>query len=187
MIHWKSLPFDQWWESIHMHQNYWGQRAELAVSLLAGIQLGSVHDFGCGEMLLKSFIPQSVPYYGYDVNDSQGAIVLDLDEELPDLHPPPNSVAVFLGVLETRGEQLDRILLWAAEHFSWILTSYTDRRLDERPDWSTLLTQNEMRSKLGDLGLVEEDRYLHHVVYAVRVTESEVSLDGDDAKVVSGG
>jgi hypothetical protein len=110
-----------------------------------------------------------MPYYGYDVILSPGVRQLDLSGPLPDINPAPNSAAVFIGVLESLGPELDRVLDWVRSQFDYVLIYYTDHRWQKRPTWATRLPKQEMLNKIQKIGsIVQSAPYGEHTMYVIK-------------------
>ena len=71
---------------MEMHRRGWQQRAESMARLIPD-DVGSIMDIGCGEGLLKKFLPERIKYYGLDYcKRDADTIVCDLDKDkLPEI------------------------------------------------------------------------------------------------------
>lgn len=166
---WKDRSSDGGLQAIQAHKKSWAARAKVASGLLTTLPISSVYDFGCGQMLLKNYLPPTMPYYGYDVILSPGVRQLDLSGPLPDINPAPNSAAVFIGVLESLGPELDKVLDWVRSQFDYVLIYYTDHRWQKRPTWATRLPKQEMLNKIQKIGsIVQSAPYGEHTMYVIK-------------------
>ena len=168
--HWKDLSEDGGRTAIRNRRHHWIRRAQVAAWMLQEIPgpVASLHDLGCGEMLIRSSLPPGIAYFGYDEIENPGVIPINLDGELPDINPEHPSVAMFLGVFEGRGPHLKPLLQWVSSHFTWILASYTAAKWRTRPPWATRSPQQAIANLLAEQGTIrKEHNFRKHHLYLV--------------------
>jgi len=166
---WKELGI----KAISYNRNAWLVRAKIAGDMLKKVDLDAICDLGCGQMLLRDYLKDGIKYYGYDEIDIEGVKYLDLRKSLPPVPHEKKSAAVFLGVIESLGdERVKHILKWISERFLYILVSYGMKK-GIRPLWATQLTSTEFLSYFITLGdIIESKTWRHQSLYLLKCKEN---------------